>query len=369
MFAAGASVTYAESPDTLQEDFQAVQPSVATSVPRVYEKIYAAIREQASESPIKERIFHWAVDVGQAYHRADQPGGVLRLKRRIADRLVFAKVKSALGGEIEMLISGGGSLSADLCALYHGMGLPIFEGYGLTETAPVATCNPVEEPKIGTIGPPVVDMEVRIDESVAPADEFGEETGTVGELLLRGPNVSPGYWERPEETAASFDDDGWFRTGDIVLERPDDYLVFIERVKQVIVLSTGKNVAPGPIEDRFAPRELVEQCMVIGDGEKFVGALIVPNDDALDEWAVSAGHDLPSDPHERVRDERVRSRIQEEVDTINEEFEAHETIKQFALVPQEFTEERGLLTPTMKKRRERILDAYEDEVDAIYAEE
>ena len=369
MFASGACVGYAESPDTLREDFQAVRPTVATSVPRVYEKIYRAIREQAAESSVKERIFHWAVDVGQQAHRTESPGIGLRTKHKIADTLVFGKVKDALGGQIEMLISGGGSLSADLCALYHGMGLPIYEGYGLTETSPVATCNPVEAPRIGTIGPPVVDMEVKLDESLAPVDDLDSAEGTVGELLLRGPNVSPGYWERPDETARSFSDDGWFRTGDIVRQLPDDYLVFVERVKEVIVLSTGKNVAPGPIEDGFAASEYVEQCMVVGENEKFVGALIVPNTDAILSWADNEGLELSDDPYERCQDERVRTLIQGDVDRVNEQFEDYETIKQFRLIPQEFTEERDLLTPTMKKKRRNIMEAYEDEVDAIYAEE
>lgn len=369
MFASGASVAYAESPDTLQEDFQAVRPTVGTSVPRVYEKIYAAIREQASESAVKERIFHWAVGVGQEYHRSENPGAWLRLKRGIADRLVFSKVKDALGGRVEMLISGGGSLSPDLCALYHGMGLAIYEGYGLTETSPVVSVNPPEAPKIGTIGPPVVDMEIDIDRSVVPQEEFDDGDGEVGELVVRGPNVSPGYWNRPEKTAEAFTDDGWFRTGDIVRRRPDEYLVFIERVKEVMVLSTGKNVAPGPIEDSFAASEVVEQCMVIGNDEKFVGALIVPNDEGIESWAEDEGYDLPADPAARCDDDRVRQRIQAEVDAVNKNFEAHETIKRFELIPVEFTEENDLLTPTMKKKRRRIVDRFEEQVEAIYAEE
>ncbi len=369
MFAAGASVAYAESPDTLQEDFQAVRPTVGTSVPRVYEKIYAAIREQASESAVKERIFHWAVDVGEAYHRSDDPGALLRVKRGIADRLVFSKVKDALGGRVEMLISGGGSLSPDLCALYHGMGLPILEGYGLTETSPVVTVNPPEEPIIGTIGPPVVDMEITIDETVIPTDEFEAGEGRVGELVVRGPNVSPGYWKQPEKTAKAFTDDGWFRTGDIVRQRSDEYLEFIERAKEVIVLSTGKNVAPGPIEDSFAASDVVEQCMLVGNDHKFVGALIVPNQDGIEAWAADVGYELPDDPEARCRDERVRARIQTAVDAVNERFEPHETIKRFELVPQEFTEENDLMTPTLKKKRRRILDRYDPQVNRIYADE
>ncbi|MFC6729148.1 AMP-dependent synthetase/ligase, partial [Natronoarchaeum mannanilyticum] len=204
MFAAGACVGYAESSDTVQEDFQAVGPTTATSVPRVYEKMYDAIREQARESDLKARIFEWATDVGRAYHEADSPGIALEAKRKVADKLVFGQVKEALGGEVEFFISGGGSLSAELCALYHGMGLPIYEGYGLTETAPVVAVNPPEEPKVGTIGPPVVDVDVRIDRSIVSQEKYEDRPGEVGELLVRGPNVTAGYWNKPEETESAF---------------------------------------------------------------------------------------------------------------------------------------------------------------------
>ena len=367
MFASGATVAYADSPDTLKEDFGIVQPTTATSVPRVYEKMYDAIREQASESDLKERIFEWAIEVGREYHDADNPGSVLRAKRAAADRLVFSNVRDALGGNVEFLISGGGSLSADLCALYHAMGLPILEGYGLTETSPVITVNPPENPKVGTIGPPVHGIETKLDRTVAAEGEITDSIGEVGELLVRGPNVTDGYWNNPGATERAFTDDGWFRTGDVVQRRPDEYLVFHERAKQIMVLSTGKNVAPGPIEDAFAASDVVEQCMVIGEERKFVSALIVPNVDGVRSWGDSEGIDLPDDSEEICADERVRERIETEVETINEGFEPHERIGDFRLIPIEFTEENELLTPTMKKKRRSILDAFAEEVDDIYA--
>ncbi|WP_435074586.1 AMP-dependent synthetase/ligase [Halorubrum sp. HHNYT27] len=390
MFAAGATVGYAESPDTLREDFQLVRPTTITSVPRVYEKLYDAIREQASESPVKERIFEWAVEVGRTHHDSETPGAVLNAKRAIADRLVFSSVREAIGGNVDFFISGGGSLSAELCALYHGMDLPILEGYGLTETSPVLSVNPPEEPKVGTIGPPVVDTEIAIDGTVV-GEEVADIAGDVGELLVRGPQVTEGYWNRPEATAEAFvdteklpddvtragtppterdgdPDEPWFRTGDIVQLRSDGYIAFQERAKQLLVLSTGKNVAPGPIEDRFAANEFVEQCVVIGDGRKFVSALIVPNVERVRAWADSRGIDLPDDPKALCRNDRVRDRIQEEVDRVNEEFESYEQIKQFRLVEEEFSEDNDLLTPTMKKKRRNILDRFADEVDMIYEE-
>ncbi|QLG27999.1 long-chain fatty acid--CoA ligase [Halorarum halophilum] len=375
MFAAGATVAYAESPDTLREDFGLVRPTSATSVPRVYEKLYAAIREQASESSVKERIFHWATDVGREHHRADDPGLGLRLRYALADRLVFSSVKEALGGNVEFFISGGGSLSAELCELYHGMDVPILEGYGLTETAPVVAVNPPEEPKVGTIGPPVVGVDVKVDSTIAVTSEDDggdgdrggtDDTAEVGELLVKGPNVFRGYRNLPEKTEQAFDEDGWFRTGDVVEIRPDGYIAFRERAKQLMKLSTGKYVPPGAIEDAFAASEYVEQAMVLGDARRFVSALVVPNFPAVREWAAEEGIDLPEDPAGICRNDRVNALVQEEVDRVNGNFERHERIKQFRLVPEEFTEDNDLLTPTMKKKRRNILDRYADDVDLLY---
>ncbi len=370
LFASGACVAYAESPDTLQEDFSTVSPTTATSVPRVYEKIYDAIREEASGSSVSERIFEWATDVGVQYQQTESPGPLLKAKQAVADKLVFSSVREALGGEIELLISGGGSLSPELCRLYHAMGLPIFEGYGLTETAPVVSTNPPDAVQIGTIGAPLVNVDVKVDETVADQEAFADDPGDVGELLVKGPNVTQGYWNKPGATRGAFteDDDGerWFRTGDIIHVRPDGYLEFRDRAKQIIVLSTGKNVAPGPLEDAFAASEVVEQAMVVGDGEKFIGALLVPNTAHVRSWAEEEGIDLPDDPQAMCDDERVRDHVQQEVDRVNENFEKHETIKQFELVPQEFTEENDMLTPTMKKKRRVILERFDDRVDRLY---
>ncbi|WP_232686647.1 AMP-dependent synthetase/ligase [Halobacterium zhouii] len=385
MFASGAHVCYAESPDTVQEDFSLVQPTIGTSVPRVYEKLYDAVREQATESPVRERIFEWAVDVGREYYAADDPGLSLRARRAVADKLVFQKVRDALGGQIEFFISGGGSLSPDLCALYHGMGLPILEGYGLTETSPVVCVNPPEEPKVGTIGPALPDTELDVDETIASPKQRETADGRAGELLVRGPQVFDGYWNLPEETESAFTERGgreWFRTGDVVELREDGYVRFLERAKQLLTLSTGKNVAPGPIEDAFAASQLVEQCMVVGDDQKFVSALLVPNVTGIRKWADREEIDLPEDAVEHsstsprshapedvdaiCRDDRVRERIQAEVDHVNQNFESYEQIKQFRLVPVEFSEDNDMLTPTMKKKRRNILDRYADRIGEMY---
>ncbi len=301
-----------------------------------------------------------------------------------ADQLVFEEIRQSMGGNVESLISGGGSLSPELCRLFHGMGLPIYEGYGMTEAAPVVATNPPSDPRIGTIGPVVHGLETKLDTSVVRDEDFDDE-GAVGELLLKGPNVTEGYWNKPGATDRAFTEDvpgseatgesedessgRWFRTGDIVHERPDGYLEFRERTKQLVVLSTGKNVAPGPIEDAFAAVEIVEQCLVVGDGEKFVGALIVPNVDALRNRAASEDVSLPDDVAALVEDEWVLEQVEAAIATVNEDFESYETIKEFRLVPDGFTEENDLMTPTMKEKRSKIEERYDHLVAAIYAED
>ena len=437
MFTSGVTVGYAESPDTLREDFQLVRPNTAASVPRVYEKLYAAIREQAEESPVSRRIFEWATEIGRRHYRTDDPGRLLAAKYALADRLVFSTVREALGGNVDFFISGGGSLSAELCELYHSMGVPVLEGYGLTETAPVLSVNPPEAPQVGTIGPPVVDVEMRLDNTVAEDDQ-------VGELLVRGPNVFDGYWEKPDRTEAAFvsqaaldddattvdgattgnataddgttaadggasvettaedgqatpedgqatpedgqtatedgqttggtgepadDEEPWFRTGDVVEIRDDGYVVFRERAKQLLKLSTGKMVPPGPIEDAFAASKLIEQAIVLGDARRFVGALLVPNFEAVREWAARERIDLPDSDRLVCQEQAVIDRVQTAVDEINEGFEKHEQIKRFRLVHEEFTEDNDLLTPTMKKKRRKIEDYYDAEIQRLYEED
>ncbi len=365
MFLAGATVAYAESPDTLREDFPAVRPTVATSVPRVYEKLYAAIREGASESALKRRLFEWAIDVGREHFETADPGIGLRAKHAVADRLVFRTVREAIGGEVKFFISGGGSLSAELCTLYHAMGIPVLEGYGLTETSPVLSANPPTAPKIGTIGPPVGGVEIRIDgeidASISPIDG-----GDVGELVVTGPNVTDGYWNDPEATDRAFTDDGWFRTGDVVERRPDGYLRFRERLKEILTLSTGKNVAPVPLENALTDSPLVSQAMVVGDSRKFIAALVVPDLPAVRAWALEAGVDLPDDPAAVCGDDRVQDQIGQHIELVNERSESHERIRQFRLLPEEFTEANDLLTPTLKKKRRNVLDRHADVIAEMY---
>ncbi|WP_459191327.1 AMP-dependent synthetase/ligase [Halosimplex sp. J119] len=368
MFASGATVGYAESPDTLPEDLELLQPTTGASVPRVYERIFDNMREQASESDAKQRIFEWAIDVARDYARTDDPGIGLRIKHTVADRLVYSTVRERLGGEIDFLVSGGGSLSEDLARLFLGMDIPIVEGYGLTETSPVISTNPPEAIQPGTMGPPVVDIDARLDESVVGPDQFPEADGKVGELEVTGPNVTDGYWSESAETETAFTEDGYFQTGDIVEITPDGYLRYKDRLKQLIVLSTGKNVAPEPIEERFATSDRVDQVMVVGDERKFIGAVVVPNFEALRRWADREGVDLPEDDEALCRDDRAREWVGEAIEEVNADLERIERIKRFELVPREWTAENDLLTPSMKKKRRNIRNVHDDAIERIYEE-
>jgi len=365
MFASGACVGYAESTDTIAEDIQKLQPQVGASVPRIYERIFDSMRESAGGG-VKGSIFSWAIEVAKQYARADKPGAGLRFKHSLADRLVYSTVKERLGGNIEFMVSGGGSLSKDLAELFLGLGIPILEGYGLTETAPVVSVNPPEDIRPGTLGPPVTDIETKIDTSIVGPEQFTDAEGEVGELLLKGPNIFERYWNKPDATERVFTDDGWFRTGDVIEQTPDDYLIYRDRIKQILVLDTGKNIAPGPIEDEFATSDRVEQIMVVGDGQKFVSALVVPNFEQLRQWADSEGVDLPDEQRRLCQDDRVREWIDEEIQSVNADLEKAARIKQFRLVSDEWTADNNLLTPSMKKKRRSILDRFADDIDEIY---
>jgi long-chain acyl-CoA synthetase len=267
------------------------------------------------------------------------------------------------------MVSGGGSLSDRLAEFFDGMGIPIFEGYGLTEAAPVVTANAPEDLQTGTLGPPLAGVDIRVDPSKVSDEQFADAEGFVGELLIKGPNVTEGYWEKPEKTDDAFTADGWFRTGDIVERLDDDYLVYHDRLKNLLVLDTGKNVAPEPIEERFSTSSRIEQIMVMGDDEKFVSALIVPNFDAIERWADNRNIQLPAGRNDICEDQRVQDWIAEDLALVNRNLEKHETIKEFALAPEEWTPENDMLTPSLKKKRRNILAEYAGKVDRIYGRE
>jgi long-chain acyl-CoA synthetase len=368
----GGTVAYAESADTVGEDMEAVAPSGVTSVPRVYERIYSQMREEAGDGP-RGRIFEWALDVAREYgkiKRMDDPIPLsLKTKVAVADSLVFSQVREGVGGRVDALMSGGGSIPKELTELFDGMGLPINQGYGLTETAPVVSVSPPEEPRHGSLGPPLINVDVRTDEGVVDEAEQAEADGSLGELLVKGPNVTEGYWNKPGETQAAFieiDGERWFRTGDLIEQSEDGYLTYRDRLKQLIVLDTGKNVAPQPIEDALTTQDVVAQAMVVGDDQKFIGAIVVPDAAELERRAEREGYDLPDDEAARCDDETVRGWVAEAVAAANERFAKSERVKEFRLVSREWTAENGLLTPSMKKKRRHISKEHQNVLDDIY---
>jgi long-chain acyl-CoA synthetase len=375
----GLTIAYAESPDTVGDDMSQVEPHGAASVPRVYERIFDQMRNQASESDIGKRIFEWAVETAKAYDDAESPGIGLSLKMKVADRLVFSKVREKLGGNVELFISGGGSLSKGLAKMYRAMGLTILEGYGMTESSPVISLNPPEDIRVGTMGPALSAVDYRLDQSVVGEEQEDAAEGEVGELLVKGPNITEGYWNKPDKTEEAFTEDvpasgessdssdgRYFRTGDVVAVDDNGYFTFVDRVKQLIVLDTGKNIAPEPIEDEFATSARVDQIMVVGQDQKFIGAVVVPNFEQLYDWAEDEGIDVPTDHTEACRDERVREWVAEEIEAVNERLGHHETIKEFRLVPTEWTADNDLLTPSMKKKRRNIVEENRGEIADIY---
>lgn len=351
---AGARMGHTPDPRTVLDDLAAFRPSFLLSVPRVFEKIYNSAEQKAENgSRAKGRIFRWAARVAQDYSRALDDGGpgvLLRSRHAAADRLVFAKLRAAMGGRVEYAISGGAALGERLGHFYRGVGLVVLEGYGLTETTAPATVNTPDMIRIGTVGRPLPGVGVR----VAPD----------GEILVRGVNVFRGYHNDPEATAEAMHD-GWFATGDLGEVDRDGFLRITGRKKEILVTAGGKNVSPGPLEDRLRAFPLISQCMVVGDGRPFVAALVTLDEEMLPVWAQS--HGLEGLTVEQAREhELVRAEVQRAVDEANTSVSRAESIRKFTILAEDFTTDNGLLTPSLKLKRSRITDLLQEEVEALY---
>ncbi|MDN4593188.1 AMP-dependent synthetase/ligase [Polycladomyces subterraneus] len=362
----GATIAYAESTDTIQENLLEVKPTVMTSVPRLFEKVYARVQEQVDAgTPLRRKIFDWAVRVGmeryEYYLRTPIDelllgGGLppkLKLRWKIADRLVYRKVKERLGGRIRGMVSGGAPLNPEIAQFFWAINLPVLEGYGMTETAPVIATNPMVRTKIGTVGKPLPNVEIRI------ADD--------GEVLVRGPNVMQGYYKNPEATKEQIRD-GWLHTGDLGELDEDGYLKIIDRKKNLIILSTGKNLAPQPIENAINNSPYIAQSVLIGHGRKYVIALVVPDFENLEPWAQKQG--WSTEPRESlVRRTEVQQLLQREVQRLTAGFAAYEQPKKVLVAEKEWTIEGGELTPTLKVRVKEIEKRYRELIERAYAEE
>jgi long-chain acyl-CoA synthetase len=330
----------------LRDALLEVEPGVFGAVPRVYEKIYAAVRESAASSPIKRAIFAWSARQGRERLTRLERGETnpTSLGIRIADRLVFSKLRARLGRRFRFAISGGAPLSRELAEFFWGAGVTIYEGYGLTETSPVICVNGPGRWRLGTVGRPVPGVEVKI----APD----------GEIATRGPHVMKGYFGKPEETASVIDAEGWFYTGDIG-QLEDYYLRITDRKKDLIVLSGGKKAAPQPIENALKQSVLIALPIVIGNGRKFLSALLVPDFESVKRMGLgSAALDGPE----------VRVQFQREIDAYNEGKPHHEQIRAFALLPHDLTLESGEITPTLKVKRRVVEEKYRPLIDRMYEE-
>lgn len=357
-FTTGTSIAYVPSFDLVPICMQEVQPTMAMSVPRLYEKMYARVLENAlSGGALKKRIFFWARAVAERWAdrrlAGEKPHVVLALQYALAQKLVFSKLQARTGGRMRYFVSGGAPLSSEINKFFFAAGLTILEGYGLTETSPVIGVNTPEAFRIGTIGRPVRGVEVMI----APD----------GEILTRGPHVMKGYWNKPEATAAAIDADGWFHTGDVgVIE--DDFIRITDRKKDIIVTAGGKNIAPQPIENLIKTNKYVSQAVMIGDRRKFPVVLIVPNFDQLEKWAGLKGL-IWTDRAQLLQMPTVQAKMEKEVLKQLTGLAHFETPKKVALLEHDFSVTSGEMTPTLKVKRRVVDQRYTALIDKLYEDE
>lgn len=357
--AAGATIAYAESVDTVAQNLGEVKPTLMTSVPRLFEKIYARIIENANAgSPLKRKIFWWAINTGEKYANVQfagkKPGGWLKFKHNLAHKLVYSKLQHRVGGRLRFFVSGGAPLSKEIAEFFYKAGILILEGYGLTETSPVIAVNRENKFKFGSVGPAIPGVEIKIAED--------------GEILTRGPHVMKGYYKNPEATAEAIDAEGWLHTGDIGLLDEEGFLYITDRKKNIIVTSGGKNVTPATIENLLVTSPYIEQVMVIGDKRNFLTALIVPKFDALKKFAAEKGISFAS-IEELVQNPEIYDLVAADIQKLTFELARFEQIKKFTLMPKEFTVESGELTPTLKVKRKVVVEKYADIIDKMYQAE
>lgn len=354
----GCHMVFAESIEKVPENMYEVGPTVMVSVPRLFEKIYSRIFETVHQaSPLRRKIFHWAVKVGREYTYAkyvdDNLTGMLNLKHRIAERLVYSKLRKRFGGRLRFFISGGAPLDKTINEFFWSIGIPILEGYGLTETSPVVSVNTFEQMKFGSIGTVLECTEVKLAEDK--------------ELLVRGPLVMKGYFQNDEETRESMDEEGWFKTGDIAEIDDEGYIFIVDRKKEIIITAGGKNIAPQPIEQELKLDKYVSQAFVSGNKRPYLVALIVPNFERLIDYA-REHHIHYLDMHDLVSNDKVHALYRERLDQINEKLPRYATIKKFTLAAVDFSIAGGELTPTLKFKRRNIYDKYKSSIERLYDE-
>ncbi len=350
----GANISYAESMEKVIDNLKEVEPTVAMSVPRLYEKMYAGVQKKfAGGSFIKRKIAAWAVKTGYKYIDARNAGTIspkLAKRKKLADKLVLSKIQALLGSRFRFFASGGAPLAGDIGRFFDAAGICILEGYGLSETSPVITVNPSHDFRFGTVGPAIDGVEVKI------ADD--------GEILSRGPHIMKGYYKDEAGTREAINEDGWFHTGDIgIIE--DGYLRITDRKKNIIVTAGGKNIAPAPMEGALILNKYFEQALVIGDRRKFVSAIVVPNFIELAGWA-GENNITDTTAEALVENPKVNEMLMTEVEGVMQNFSHYEAVKKIMLLPKEFNIEDGSLTPTLKIKKRVVEERYKNQIDALY---
>jgi len=352
LFYAGVSIAYVPTIELVPQAMREIRPTIAVSVPRVYEKLYARI---LNATGVKRMLVVWARQVALDWTDAvfgDGPGAALKLQHRIADKLVFSKIRKGFGDRINFFVSGGAPLSPVVAKFFYGAGVLILEGYGLTETSPVTNVNTAKRIQIGSVGRPIPGTEIQIAED--------------GEILVRGPQVMKGYYDNEEATTAVIEPDGWFHTGDIGALDAMGFLRITDRKKDILVTAGGKNIAPQPIQNAAKTSRFVSDALLIGDRRPYPVLLVVPNFESLKTWAKL--HEVSGEVEELVRNPRVCDRVQQDVELRLADFARYERPKKVLLLGREFSQDRGEITPTLKVKRRVVEDHFSKEIEALYAE-
>lgn len=355
----GCTIYYAESLKTVVGDMALARPTVMVSVPRLYEKIAQSVKDQINQgSKLKKKIFAWALKVGEKHTEKKQTGNgnigkILAFKYSIADKLVFQKIKASLGGRLRSPISGGSPITIDTLKLFEAMGLKIADGYGMTEAHLIITLTDAIESVYGSCGRPIPGVEIKINDN--------------GEVLVRGETIMKGYYNKPELTREAIDDQGWLHTGDIGYLNDQNYLFLTDRIKNIIITSGGKNIAPTPIENAIKSSKYIDDACLVGDQRKFISALIIPDYAAITKWGESIGLKFNNNK-ELVENPEVYKLIWNEIENLQNDFARVEKIKKITILSDPFSMERGELTASLKIKRKVVQERYKPMIDLMYAE-
>ncbi len=352
-----AQIWYAESLETIGDNLKEVKPHAFSTVPRLLEKVYDKIVAKGQDlTGIKKALFFWALELGHKYEIPSRLSGWYKFKLGIARKLIFSKWQEALGGNVGVIVSGSAAMQPRLGRVFNAAGIPVVEGYGLTETSPVIAVGMWKDERIrfGTVGEPIRNVEVKIAED--------------GEICVKGPNVMQGYYKLPEKTAEVIDKDGWFHTGDIGEMVEGRFLKITDRKKEIFKTSGGKYVAPQILENKYKESRFIENVAVVGEFRKFPGALVIPDFEFLRSWCKEKGLKAPESNTELIKMPEVEARIWEEIETYNQKFGRWEQVKKIKLLDHEFSIDGGELTPTLKLKRKVIKEKYGDMIESIYTE-